>query len=346
MDWRAVWNDLQQITLVELVIFFLVAATSQSIMTWRWRIILKSQGYTVSYWRLWFYRMSGYGVSYITPTQVGGEPARIYLLNENHGIRLSQATASVLLDKLLELSAFVAFVSTGVIVCSFTTLIPHGTLYPLIGLLAAFVILISFIFKKVIDGSGFLTMIFRKLRLNRFKSLAIYEEKILRTEMVIADFLMQAKHKRSTLPFISFLSLLAWGCIVVEYFCLASFIGLDLGIYKSFLIATIPSISYLLPIPGGLGALEGSQLAMFSMLGQRASVAVAVVVLVRCKEIFFSAIGFGYALTHGLTLLGRRKEEVKAEKQLKKAQKDMIRYQRSLKKRQKKQLKILVKNTD
>ncbi|MDP3976042.1 MAG: lysylphosphatidylglycerol synthase transmembrane domain-containing protein [bacterium] len=329
-DWTEVTATLRQLTLLNMMVFLLVCSISQTLMAWRWRIILKSHGYLVSFWKIWLYRMTGYGISYITPTQVGGEPARVYFLNENHDIPLRESSSSVLLDKLLEMSAFVVFVLSGVLAVSFTNLLPNHTLYFIFALLAVFGFLLGYAFKKLLDGSGFITSLFQKLRLGRVRGLQNFEQKILKTEMMIADFLSHTDHKRTTVPLICLISLLAWAFTIVEYALVISFFGLQMSFLQIFLVGTVPLFTYLLPLPGGLGALEKAHVSLFTVLGQSAGAAVAVIVMIRFKEIFLSTIGFAYALTHGLTLMGRKKEEVRAERRLKKAQKRLRREQRSL----------------
>lgn len=313
--WQEIWAILSQLTIGKVLLFLALTQVSYALFNLRWKIILKTHGHRIPFWKLWLYRATGYGVSYITPTQVGGEPVRIYLLHENHGISLSESTASVLFDKLLEMSSFIAFVASGIIVVSFTNLVPESSLYTFVGLIGACVLIAGYVFKKLLDGSGFLTTLFKSLGMKRFKRIEKFEQKIFRTEKLIMDFLAHTEHKKSTLPLIIAISLLAWSFTIAEYALLAQFLGIGLSAFESFLVATIPLMAYLFPVPGGLGMLEGAQAGMFSLLGYSTSVALAVVVMVRVKEIFFSSIGFGYALTHGLTLLGKesqRKEEVSA----------------------------------
>jgi uncharacterized protein (TIRG00374 family) len=307
--WGDIWAILSQMTLGKFLIFLALTQVSYALFNLRWQIILKTHGHDISFAKLWLYRATGYGISYITPTQVGGEPVRIYLLNENHGIRLREATASVLFDKLLEMSSFLVFVGSGILVASFTNLVPNSSLYSVSLLIGGFVLLGVYIFKKLLDGSGFLTTIFKTLRLEKFKKLQRFEEKIHNTEKLIMDFLSHTEHRKTTLPLLAVISLLAWSFTIAEYYLLARFLGIGLTVFQSFLVSTVPLMAYLVPVPGGLGVLEGAQAGMFGLLGYAASSAFAVVVMVRTKEIFFSSIGFIYALTHGLTVLGKEKSD-------------------------------------
>lgn len=305
--WKEIWTILQGITWWNLLLFFLLIQISGLLFTLRWQMILKTHGYTVPFWKIWFYRLTGYGISYITPTPVGGEPARIYFLHENHGVPLSEATASVYFDKLLELTIFVFFIAAGVVVGSFSNLLPDRSMTLALIFIGCCLFFFSYIFKKLLDHSGFFTTLFRKFHIHRFKGWARYEEKIYQMEKLISNFLSHTDHQKKTLPILVFLTLVGWGITIVEYYFIAKILGISLTPAQSFFISTIPSFAYMLPVPGGLGLLEGFQTALFTLFGYTSGMALAVVVLVRVKELFFSGIGFLYAVTHGLTLLGRKK---------------------------------------
>lgn len=304
--WRDIWALLYQVTFWQLLLFFGLIQVSYALHNWRWQIILKTHGHEVSFWSLWLYRAAGYGVSYITPTPVGGEPARIYFLAENHDVPLREATASVLLDKLIELSCFAVFVASGVIVASFANLLPENSDILVLVAMGIFIGFFAYVFKKLLDDSGFLTSTFRRLGLKKIKRLERFEEKIYRTERLMMDFLSHTEHKWTTLPFVVFLSFLGWGVTILEYYAVGHFLGFSFSAYESYLISTVPSLAYLMPIPGGLGVLEGLGAGLFVLLGYTASAAIAVIVMVRLKEFCFSGLGFFYALSHGVNLFGKK----------------------------------------
>lgn len=307
--WQEIAQILSQLTLGKLFAFLAFIQISNALFTWRWQIILRTHGHHVRFWDLWWYRATGYGVTYITPTPVGGEPARIYFLNENHGIPLRESTASVFLDKLLELSTFVVFIAAGVIVVSFSNILPQNSEYAALAFMTLFVGFFTYVFKKLYDNSGFFTTTFQRLGLKRIKRLHRLEEKIYRTERLMMDFLSHTEHRKSTLPFLVLLSCAGWLLTIAEYALIASFLGAHLSLYQSFIISTVPSIAYLLPVPGGFGLLEGLQAGVFSVFGFSTAMALGVAVMVRVKEFFFCLLGFGYAITHGLTLLGKKSEK-------------------------------------
>ncbi|MGE3278276.1 MAG: lysylphosphatidylglycerol synthase transmembrane domain-containing protein [Candidatus Altimarinota bacterium] len=303
--WREIWALLYQMTFAKFLLFLGVIQISYAIHNWRWQIILRSHGHEVSFWSLWIYRASGYGVSYLTPTPVGGEPVRIYFLTENHGISLRESTASVFLDKLIELSCFALFVASGVFIASLNNLLPDNSGLIILVTMSVFIGFFAYVFKKLLDNSGFMTSLFKVLGFKKIKRFEALEERIYRTEKLMMDFLSHTDHKKTTVPFVIFLSFLGWSATILEYYFIGNFLGFNFSNYESFLIATVPSLAYLLPIPGGFGVLEGLGAGMFVLLGYSASAAIAVMVMVRLKELFFSAVGFLYSVSHGVKLVGK-----------------------------------------
>ena len=84
---------------------------------------------------------------------------------------------------------------------------------------------------------------------------------------------------------------------------------------QAFLVATIPLVAYILPLPLGLGVFEGAHVGLFVLLGYSPASALAVVLGIRTKDILASMIGFIYAATHGVHLVGQ-KRNVPTKKEL------------------------------
>lgn len=66
-------------------------------------VLLYIRGYRIPLLRLTAYWIAGFTVSYFTPgPQLGGGPVQIYFLQKNHPVDTAQATAAVLVSKVLE----------------------------------------------------------------------------------------------------------------------------------------------------------------------------------------------------------------------------------------------------
>jgi uncharacterized membrane protein YbhN (UPF0104 family) len=98
------------------------------------------------------------------------------------------------------------------------------------------------------------------------------------------------KQLRAMLVSILF-SALALGGIVLEYYMMVSFLGMHLNVIEVFAALTAMQASFLLPLPAGLGALEASQVFALGALGQSASAALSLTLLIRGRDILTGGIG-------------------------------------------------------
>ena len=108
------WLVLRRIGPAELLLLIAVNGVVLLTLSGRWWLILRAQGYRISYLRLAAYRLAAFGVTYFTPgPQFGGEPLQIYLPEKYEGVPRSTGVAGVALDKSLELLVNFAFLALG-----------------------------------------------------------------------------------------------------------------------------------------------------------------------------------------------------------------------------------------
>lgn len=293
---------LSRVTLWQIGLYFFISIVNFILLNFRWWIILRSHGHTVPFWPLFFYRMVGYSVSYLTPVaQAGGEPFRIYFLNERNKISLKESASSVVIDKVFEISALLFFIGCGVTYVVFKGLFsPKMEIFLVLFLIVALVLMILF-YKRAVNERGFFSSIFRFFRLSKIKRISHLEEKIVHTEHFISKFFRSSS--RHVLPLCVFLSVVTISVTILEHYVLTLFLGLNLSFSSIFLISTLPSIAYIIPVPGGFGFLEGGHSTVFSMLALSPVVAVALVMLIRLRDFLFVSIGLLFASHHGFWLL-------------------------------------------
>src|SRR3954462_1541768 len=95
-----------------LVPFIFAEGVAEMIHTVGWRYCLNEPHRSISWWRLFQIRMSGYAVNYLTPTaSMGGEVTKIALLAAQH--RGPQAVSGVVIEKVSFAIAQVMFVAAG-----------------------------------------------------------------------------------------------------------------------------------------------------------------------------------------------------------------------------------------
>ncbi|MFH1631896.1 MAG: lysylphosphatidylglycerol synthase transmembrane domain-containing protein [bacterium] len=277
--------------------------------SWRWQIITnrhlpKSQH--ISLIRMYMNRMSGYAASYLTPAaQVGGEPVRIAML-ASEGVPLKQATSSVVLDVAFELAAYIAFILAGVALAMFGGLAVGSVTIVLVGLAVALAIIISF-FVIIARGRLFFTPLLRFFRIDRIGKLKRFENSLKKTEGMMSEFL---SGKPWLLVGISLLSLFVIAFRIVEVFYIAHFLGVSFGFAEAFLVATLPGVALLLPVPAGLGIYEGGFAAVFTVLSIPLS-AVAFALIIRARDLIFILVGLTQMLDRGRAFIEKRLLRVK-----------------------------------
>lgn len=265
----------------------------------RWMIILHRQvtekKHKLSLWRMYWHRMTGYAVGYLTPlNQAGGEPVRVALLMAD-GVPAKSAVASSTLDIAFELCSYVVFISLGVVFA----LVEHqggvGTLVVMaIGLSIAFGLLLSF-FTALGRGKPMAKPLFHRLHLDRVKRFRGVEHWLEETEELMRGFFAGG----GWVVFgISALSMAMVAFRVVETFYIAWGFGVTLNFAQAFLASSLPGLALLLPIPGGIGIFEGGFTAVFSALNVPMN-ALAFALIIRLRDVVFIAFGVFHMIYTG-----------------------------------------------
>lgn len=293
---QEIWAILHTLHLHEIGALGLINLLVLLMLTGRWWSILRAQGQQLSPLRLLRYRLAAYGVSYFTPgPQFGGEPLQVYLLGSRHRTPRGIATASVLLDKALELLTNFAFLAIGALVLVewriFSTMIGTRVIafvVSLLSLILIYIVALAFARRP-------LTSLLRILPVPR-RLLPAAIQTISRTIYnTIADGEMEAarlcrQHPRAIMQ-ASVVSAIALATMLVEYWLMARFLGINISLIQAVIALTAARIAFLLPFPGGLGALEASQTLIFTALGFPPAAGISVSLLIRARDVLLAGAG-------------------------------------------------------
>ena len=112
VGWSEIWAVLTILSVGQFSLIVFILLFGFLICLWRWRMILRSQGYlTISWSALCRSKTVGFTLSYLTPAiYFGGEPLRVMILKEENGVDWETNIASIIIDKALELT-----INTGII---------------------------------------------------------------------------------------------------------------------------------------------------------------------------------------------------------------------------------------
>jgi glycosyltransferase 2 family protein len=261
------------------------------LMAVRWWWILRSKGHRLPFPAIVRYRLAAFGVSYFTPgPQFGGEPLQVYFLHKNHRLDASEALMALTLDKLLDLLANFTFLAFGVLV-----VVSGGYLNPqdnLPVLLSVFVLVLlpwGYLLLLYLDKKPF-SALFGKL-------LGAFIEKARRQTiyMAIHDAEAGMSHycRKCTLSVLGLMvvSGVVWAALVFEFWLMLSYLGAQVNLWGVVVFITAARLAFLTPLPGGLGALEISQVMAAQALGFGPEIGASIGLLIRLRDVSVGLAG-------------------------------------------------------
>ncbi len=306
VSFRGLWQVLDNLRPTQLAILAALNLFILGLFTLRWGIILRAHNQQVSLWALFRYRLAAFGLNYFTPgPQFGGEPLQVLLLREKHGLPVHKAVSGVSLDKMMELLANFGFLMVGVLV-SVRMGIDLGLAETHAASLAIGLLLLPGGYLGIVwAGHTPLAHIARWLALS-----ATSGGRWGRAAEAVAAVELQVKQVLKDRPQAVFaalvLSLATWVVMVYEYWLSLHFLGLDLDLAETMVALTAARFAFLLPLPGGLGVLEASQVLALQALGYGAAFGISLSLLIRLRDISLGLVGLW--LAGALPARGSRQE--------------------------------------
>ncbi|MGE5374317.1 MAG: lysylphosphatidylglycerol synthase transmembrane domain-containing protein [Bacteroidota bacterium] len=284
-----IWSTLSQLRLWQIGVLFIINSGVIFAITARWWIIVRSDNPSVPFLPLVRYRLSTFGISYFTPgPQVGGEPLQIYYLQKNHGLTFARSTSAVIMDKLIELlgnsvmivAGLTAAIRVGMV--SRNQTLALGSLVPLAAILVIPLIHLSLLYRGQYPLS----------RLLRAASSIVGNRNWVR--LIIVSERMAASFTRRRLPAVVgafFFSILALAGTLLEYALMTTFLGAPLTFAQNLAGLTSVMLAFILPLPGGLGALEASQVYALTRMGYVPAIGISLSLLIRARDLMNAGLG-------------------------------------------------------
>jgi len=284
-----IWRTLQQLQLWQIAAILMLSAFYYISATLRWWIIVEAEHKHVPFFPLLSVRVSVFGVSYFTlGPQVGGEPLQVLALQRRYGLTYTHATAAVLMDKLLEFLVDFFLLAIGL-----AAILQAGVMsksgIQLMGSLIGLVLLIAW------PPIHLILLYNRRYPLTAlaytipFISKSSKPIRFLHAAERLAGRFCQ-RHPQRLLIALGF-SLLAGTGMLVDYALMAYFLGIQLPFWKMIAGWMMGWVSLLMPLPGGLGALEASQVFTLGKFGFNAATALSLTLLIRGRDMFIGGIG-------------------------------------------------------
>ncbi len=278
-----IWQTLKSLRPWQIFALLLANIFIYSLITLRWWIIVRAEQKNAAYLPLIPARLAVFGVSYFTPgPQVGGEPLQILYLQRKYKTTYTHAAAVVITDKLLEFLANFLIFGAG-----FISILQMGLLsleegnFIIIGIIPLLLLPPLHLF-LMWQGKRPLSFLARKIAHNKL------------TRFISAAEHLAGRFCQRRLPYLlsaAAVSMLASSSMVAEYFLVTHFFGLNLTFNQITAAWTVSGLAFLLPLPGGVGALEASQVFALGAFGVSAASAISVTLLMRARDLLIGGIG-------------------------------------------------------
>jgi uncharacterized protein (TIRG00374 family) len=284
-----IWAAIRQLRLWQLLVILTLNGIFYVVATLRWWTIIRADNKQIPFFPLLGVRVSVFGVSYFTlGPQVGGEPLQILALQRRYGLTFTHATATVLMDKILEFLVDFFMLAIGLIaILRAGVLTESGIQFSGDLVLLAFLILwppthLILLYNRRYPLSG----IIRRVPFIKKKSKPV---RFLRAAEKLAGRFCQ-RHPRRLLAAIGF-SILGGAGMLLDYALMTSFLNIPLPFWKMTAGWMMGWISLLMPLPGGLGALEASQVFTLGKFGFSAATALSLTLLMRGRDMLIGGLG-------------------------------------------------------
>jgi uncharacterized protein (TIRG00374 family) len=281
-----------------LLLGFLAAVFSTLVcLSWRWGCILSGLDGRLSLPRLTLVRSAAHSLAVLVPSgKLGGDPLRAWLATRD-GVGSGKAIASVAVDRTLEIASNAPFS----ILFGFLLLqhgIPQlervlvaicvGTFGLAVGIFIAV--------RRLRRGAGLVTPLVLGMRLDRFRLVDRQLDVMADSEASAAKLVEQPR--RMLGAFVA--GLVANLLVIGEFFLLLAAFGLPTDPIAIVAAIFATGAAHMLPIPAGIGVLEGATMWLFQLLGYSADVGLAVGLAARLRELIWMLPGVTYLLIRSL----------------------------------------------
>jgi uncharacterized protein (TIRG00374 family) len=263
----------------------------------RWSVLLAGLGSHVALVTLTACRAAGHSLSSLVPSgRMGGEPLRAYLAVQQ-GVPAPRAIASVTVDRTLEMGSGSVFAAAfGAVLVQQGIPALRGAAFTLGIAAIGLAVGVAFMVRRLRRGEGLVTAVASGTGLDRFGAVRARLATIGAAEGDVNALVGQPRRVGVAFG----LSIATHTLVLVEYWLLLSAFGLPSGPVAVVAAIFATGAVHSMPVPAGIGVLEGSQLWLFTMLGYPADVGLAVGLAVRLRELLWVTPGLGYLLARAI----------------------------------------------
>ena len=263
--------------------------------TLRWKILNNLVYINVSFKKLLPIIMVGLAVNNITPSgRGGGEPVRAYLLAEEHGYKLKDTFATVVADRVLDTFPFIVLAAITIIsMVLFFDIAPWLVIVLILSVIAIIAILIVLVYMCINPNFGvrvekWLTGLVKRFYKKKSDSLnESIHDNIFGFQQTMKILISDKKILYYTIP----LSFLIWAFEILRVYIVFLAFGAPLNVIIIGEVFIVASLVGMIPLlPGGLGAVDGLMIGLYSKAGISMSLAAPVTMIERLISFWMASI--------------------------------------------------------
>jgi glycosyltransferase 2 family protein len=273
-----------------LLIYFFLTTTIFFANAKRLQIILRAHKEKISLLRLTKQNIAGFAMAYVTPSvKLGGEPIKAYMLKKECNVGFRTGSSAIILDKFVEIIGTIFVGLIGLIILILMPGIHSKIKWILTIITVGGSIILYYFYYRTIQKKGSFSSLYKLLKfykITKWKSLL----KVLKdVELKMHKFFV-FNQKEFLLSFIFYIVYFILNIIEFKFLFLS--FGVDLSVVEIILTIVVLGLVNFIPTPAALGFFEASQSGLFKLLKESAGVGLAFSIIVRVRNIFFTAIGF------------------------------------------------------
>lgn len=278
-----------------LILAVLIQFAIYGFWTQRWSINVNSVGISIKKIHLFPMLMVGMAINNITPSaRGGGEPLRGYILSKYSDTSFEKSFATVIADRGLDTFPFMVLavitIISLVLFMTLSELVVIGLIIAVIALLIAFLIALYMSINKEFGKKATLWIVGVIKRFSR-KEHSSLEEKALTVIQGFQNSMRTMVKDRNVLMYGLPLSFIIWIFEIIRVYVVFSAFHVNVSlllIAEVFIISTLLGMIPLLP--GGLGAVDGVMIILFSAAGVPPSVSAAATIVERLISFWMTTI--------------------------------------------------------
>lgn len=309
-------NAIRMANIWYIILAIIIQIITYALWTLRWSITTKAVGISVKKWHLFPMLMVGLAVNNITPSaRGGGEPVRAYILSKYSKTPFENTFATVIADRGLDTFPFIVLAIITIISMVLFFNLPKWIVIALV--IALVIIVLAFILAIIISvnkkfAERFTTLIVALTKRISIKRSQQIEDKALEAIHGFQDSIRIMLKDKQILFYGLPLSFFIWFMEIIRVYIVFFAFSADVSLIIIAEVFVIASLIGLIPfLPGGLGAVDGMMIVLYSYAGVSPSVSAAATMVERLISFWLtSMIGVAVLPYFGTTVMDKISKKI------------------------------------